>query len=143
MSEEVVGGLLERRAQLAGEIELTQMALRRKIADLDSVDAAIRVFAPHLATETPRLGRIPPQHQALRGAVKATVVTVLTAADRAVTTETIARQLLADRKLPLDDPQLRDLFIRRAGQALFTLAKRGRVRKAGQLGRFSGWELVR
>ena len=143
MSDDVVEGLVDRRAQLAGEIELTQIELRRKIADLDSLDAAIRVFAPHLATEMPRLGRIPPQHQALRGAVKTTIMAVLTAADGVVTTETIARQLLADRKLPFDDPQLRDLFIRRAGQALFTLAKSGTVKKAGQLGRFGGWELVR
>jgi hypothetical protein len=66
---------------------------------------------------------------------------VLEAASGPVTTEILARQLLADRKLPLDDPQLRDLFIRRVGQALFVLSKRGVVRKAGKQGRFGGWEL--
>ena len=143
MSEEVVAGLLDRRALLAGEIELRQIELRRLIADLDSLDAAVRVFRPDLSTETPSLGRIPPQHQALRGAVKTTILAVLTAADAPTTTETIADQLLADRRLPGNDPELRDLFIRRAGQALFMLKKAGKVRKAGKLGRFGGWELVR
>ena len=143
MSEEIVAGLLDRRARIAGEIELAQIELRRKIADLDSLDAALRVFRPDLSSETPRLGRMPPQHQALRGAVKATILTVLTAADASVTTETIARQLLTDRRLPVDDPLLRDLFIRRVGQALFVLQKRGEVRKTGKLGRFGGWELAR
>ena len=104
MSQEIVARLVDGRAQLAGEIELAQIELRRKIADLDSLDAAIRVFAPHLATETPRLGRIPPQHQALRGGVKATIMAAVTAAGVPTTTDTIARQLLENRKLPLDDP---------------------------------------
>ena len=142
MTEEVVAGLLERRAQLAGQIELRQIELRQLIADLDSLDAAIRVFVPHLATETPKLGRVPPQHQALRGAVKATVLTVLDSAEEPVTTETIARQLLADRRLPSDDLRLRDLFIRRVGQALFVMEKRGEVGKAGKIGRFGRWKLT-
>ena len=44
MSAEVVAGLLDRRAKPAGDIELKQIELRRLIADLDSLDAAVRVF---------------------------------------------------------------------------------------------------
>ena len=102
----------------------------------------MRVFRHNLSTEAASLGRIPLQHQALRGVVKAKILAVLTAADTSATTESTARQLLADRRLPLDDPQLRDPFIRRAGQALFMLQKRGQVRKVGKLGRSGGWELV-
>ncbi len=68
---------------------------------------------------------------------------MLTSADASVTTETIARQLLTDRRLPVDDHQHRNLFIRRVGQALFLLQRRGEVRKAGKRGRFGGWKLVR
>ena len=50
--------------------------------------------------------------------MKVTVTSMLKAATDPITTEAIALQLLAGRKLPLHDPQLRDLFIRWAGWEL-------------------------
>lgn len=143
MSEEVIAGLLEKRAQIAGEIERRQVEICRLVGDLDSVESALRVFAPHLAKAVTKGAHIPPQHQALRGVVKATIMTMLSTAETPVTTESIAIRLLENRRLPLDDTRLRDTFIRRVGASLYSLQLRGLVRKAGKFGRFGGWELVR
>lgn len=142
MTSEVVAGLVERRAQIAGAIELAQLEVRRLIADLDTVDAALRVFAPDLATETDRARPVPPQHQALRGSVKATIEAALRGATAPVTTEMLALRLLEERRLPTTDPQLRKLFIARAGAALFHMARRGAVRRGEAQGRFNGWEVA-
>ena len=140
MTDEVVAGLLERRAQVAGEVGQAKARLRGLIGDLDSLDAALRVFAPNLATETNRTRPVPPQHQALRGAVKATIEAVLRETKVPVTTETLAYRLMEDRRLSLTDARLRKLFIQRVGSALFYMARRGTVRRVGMQGRFNGWE---
>ena len=139
MGEVVVEGLLERRAQIAGEIEVLQLRIRALIGALDSMDAAVRLFAPDLATETPEKRRAPPQHQALRGAVKATILGALREANGPVTTEQIAVRLAADRRLPAGDERIRKLFIQRVGAALFHMERRGDVKRVGKVGRFGGW----
>src|ERR1035438_3410115 len=136
-----VSGLIAKRGEIAGQIELAQIALRRLISDLDHVDATIRLFAPELATETIK-SRIPPQHQALRGEVKRIVLDALREAQHPVTSGDIARRVMAARMLPTGDPELVSLFTRRIGAALHVMRRKGVVRQAHQPGRFNGWELV-
>jgi len=40
-----VSGLVRKRAEIAGQIDLTQLGLGLMIADLGHIDAAIRIFA--------------------------------------------------------------------------------------------------
>lgn len=138
----VVTALVRKRAELAGQIEYGQIQLRKLIGDLDNIDASIRIFAPDLATETIKPKPAPPQHQALRGVVKATILDVLRDADGPVTTETFAAQLMKDRCLPDNNPAVRKLLINRVGAALHVLRDRGTVRRAELPGRFNGWELA-
>jgi hypothetical protein len=138
-----VSGLIAKRAEIAGQIEVAQIELRRLIANLDHVDATIRLFAPDLATETIRSKRpMPPQHQALRGEVKRTVLDTMREARRPVTTAEIATKVLSARMLPATDPELRKLFVRRVGQCLHMMRGKGIVRALELPGRFQGWELV-
>jgi hypothetical protein len=44
-----VSGLVRKRAEIAGHIEVAQIGLRRMIADLDHIDAAIRMLVPEAA----------------------------------------------------------------------------------------------
>lgn len=46
------------------------------------------------------------------------------------------------RSLPASDPELRALFIRRIGQFLLMMMRKGVVRQVQQPGRFNEWELV-
>ena len=52
MSEShVVSALIRKRAELAGQIEGTQIRLRQFIIDLDNLDATLRLFAPDIDLE--------------------------------------------------------------------------------------------
>ena len=42
----MLSGLVCKRAELAGQIEHMQMELRKLVTDLDTIDAAIRIFDP-------------------------------------------------------------------------------------------------
>ena len=42
----VVTGLIEKRREIAGQIEALQARMRQAVADLDHVEAAIRLFKP-------------------------------------------------------------------------------------------------
>jgi hypothetical protein len=138
-----VSGLIAKRAEIAGQIGVAQIELRRLIANLDHVDATIRLFAPDLATETIRSKRpIPPQHQALRGEVKRIVLDTMREARRPVTTAEIASRVLSARMLPATDPELRKLFVRRVGQCLLMMKRKDVVRIVELPGRFQGWELT-
>jgi hypothetical protein len=44
-----VSGLVRKRAEIAGHIEVAQIGLRRMIVDLDHIDAAIRMLVPEAA----------------------------------------------------------------------------------------------
>ena len=137
-----VSGLVRKRAEIAGQIEVAQIALRRMIADLDHIDAAIRIFAPEIATETIKGRPNPPQHQALRGEVKRIILDALREAQHPLTTADIAQRVMGARCLPASDPELRTLFIRRVGQSLHVMRHKGVTRIVEQPGRFQGWMLV-
>jgi hypothetical protein len=138
-----VSGLIAKRAEIAGQIEVAQIELRRLISNLDHVDATIRLFAPDLAVETIKSRHpIPPQHQALRGEVKRIVLDTMREARGPVTTAEIASRVLAARMLPASDPELRKLFVRRVGQSLLMMKRKDVVRIVELPGRFQGWELT-
>lgn len=137
-----VAGLLEKRGEIAGKIEVAQITLRRLIRDLDNVDGTIRLFAPELATETIKNRPVPPQHQAMRGEIKRIILDALREAQYPITTGDVATKVMSARLLPATDPELRKLFVRRVGQSLAVMKSKGVVRQIEQPGRFNGWELA-
>ncbi len=136
-----VAALVDKRGEIAGQIERAQIALRRLIADLDHVDACIRIFAPELATETIKTRPVPPQHQALRGEVKRTALDRLRRATGPITTGEIAEAVMAARRLDTTDQELLSLFIRRIGACMRQMRLKGVVEQVELDGRFKGWRL--
>ena len=51
MTDYVVTGLVKRRAEIAGQIEAIHEQLKKLLADLEAVDAALGVFDPSIACE--------------------------------------------------------------------------------------------
>jgi len=45
-NDHIVSGLVRKRAEIAGQIEASQEALRSLVIDLDNLDATIRLFGP-------------------------------------------------------------------------------------------------
>ena len=66
-NEHVLGGLTRKRAEIAGQIEHTQAALRKLVTDLDAIDAAIRIFDPEADIGAIKAKAYPPRHAAFRG----------------------------------------------------------------------------
>ena len=62
-----LAGLVEKRAEIAGQIAHTRATLRQLIIDLDHVDAAIRIFDPSYDVEGIRQKIPTAAHRALRG----------------------------------------------------------------------------
>jgi hypothetical protein len=62
-----LAGLVEKRAEIAGQIAHTRAMLRQLIIDLDHVDAAIRIFDPSYDAEGIRQKIPTAAHRALRG----------------------------------------------------------------------------
>ena len=62
-----MAGLVEKRAEIAGEIAHTRAKLRQLIIDLDHVDAAIRLFDPNYDVEGIRQKIPSAAHRAIRG----------------------------------------------------------------------------
>ena len=73
----VVTALIRKRAEIAGQIEHTQTALRQLIIDLDNLDATIRLFKPDIDLEEIKPRPFPPRHAAFRGEIARIVFAAL------------------------------------------------------------------
>ena len=62
-----LAGLVEKRAEIAGQISHTRAPLRQLIMDLDHVDAAIRIFDPSYDIERIRQKIPSAVHRAILG----------------------------------------------------------------------------
>jgi len=139
----VLNGLVRKRAEIAGRIEANQQELRRLIADLDSVEATIRVFDPTVDLNAVHPRPVPPRHAAFKGEVSRIVFVSLRQATTPITSRQIAVLMVKERGLNPDDRDLMTLMTKRVGACLNTQCKRGVVRSVRVPGPLLGWELAR
>jgi len=99
MVDYVLTGLVKRRAELAGEIEATHARLRKLMADIERLDAAILQFDPDYKLESirPRAFRLP-KDCAERGDMTRIVLDILRQASEPLITRDIAIELLTQRR---------------------------------------------
>jgi hypothetical protein len=143
-SAEHLGGLVEKRAEITGQVSHTRATLRQLIIDLDHVDAAIRIFDPSYDVAGIRQ-KIPSMaHRAIRGDMTRATLDALRDAPGPMTTKELARHVMAERGLNTANAALLQLFTRRTGALLRWQKKRGILRsvKDPQHGRFDLWEIA-
>lgn len=138
-NEHVLGGLTRKRAEIAGQIEHTQAALRKLVIQLDSIDAAIRIFDPQadLAMIAPKA--YPPRHAAFRGEMMRFVMGALRIAEEPVTSRDIALEVMKGRGLNPDDAELSITIRKRVGACLYKLKQQGVAREVPIAGELKGW----
>src|SRR6185437_12505994 len=105
MTDYMFEGLLKRRAQLTGDIELTHEKLRKMVLDLEALDAVILQVAPSdfkVETIKPKAFR-PPADWARRGEMSRIVLSILRQAAEPMSTRDIAVQMLIERALDKSD----------------------------------------
>lgn len=135
-----VAGLVEKRAQLAGQLKYLRAEERKIICDLDHIDAAIRLFDPD--ADTTRIVRYPTKHRAKKGEVVRLVFRLLRASDRPLTALDIVHQQIKERKLKADDSTV-VIMRKRIGACLTKLKADGHIRNTPSSGLYKLWELNR
>ena len=142
-SPNLLNGLVAKRAEIAGQIEANQAALRKLVADLDAVEATIRVFDPNVDLDAIHPRPVPPRHAAFKGEVTRIVFDCLREAQAPMTSREIALRLMEWRKLDPGDAGLVTLMTKRVGACLKAKKEQGIVRSIRTDGPLLGWELVR
>jgi hypothetical protein len=135
-------GLVNRRAELTGEIEATHGKLRQMLADLESLDATILQFDPsfHIEAIRPKAFR-PPSDWANRGQMSRVVLSILRQAAEPLTSRDIALELLVSRAMDKRDQRLLRLMTKRVGVALRTQRDNGSVQCEQGPGQFMLWRI--
>jgi hypothetical protein len=140
--ENLLAGLIRKRAEIAGKIEATQMQVRQLIIDIDNVDATIRLFKPDIDLEEIKPKLLPPRHTAFKGEVSRIVLGALRNTAESLTTKDITIRVMSERNLNLNDKGLVRIVSKRVAACLKHHRNKGLVRSerrgAGML-----WEIVR
>ena len=139
----VIAGLTRRRAALAGDIEHTHERLRQMLANLETIDATLKMFDPDYPIETikPKAFR-PPPDWARRGEMSRTVLNILRQASEPMTTRDIALEMLITRALDKSDKRLLRLMGKRVGVALRYQRDNGLVKSEQGPGQYMLWEIT-
>lgn len=139
-----IQGLLRKRAYLSGDIESTHARLREMIAELEHLDATIRLFDPSYSAETvkPKAFR-PPDDWAHRGEMSRVILGILRQASEPLTSRDIAVGLMKERALNTDDLRLIRLMTKRCGVALRHQRDRGLVISEQGPGQYMVWTLAK
>jgi hypothetical protein len=132
----VVSALVDKRAELAGQIVRIEQQLGQFRADLIHIDATIRLFAPTLEPETIKAKVIRRRNDWFeQGEVKRRVLDTLRRSDQPMAAPGLVRAVMSERGL---DPADRAVFAKvqlKVGANLRQLASRGvLIRSTGKHG---------
>lgn len=125
MTDYLVEGLMKRRAALAGEMLAAQERLAQLARDLETLDGALRLVAPHMDIQAiaPKMVK-PPDDWSKRGEMSRQVFGILRAANKPLTSREIAAQMIVNRGLAAT-PKLLNLMTRRVSSCLRDKRERG------------------
>ena len=141
-NEHVLSGLIRKRAEVAGELEIAQTRVRQLIIDIDNVDATIRLFAPDIDLEEIRPKPVPPRHTAFHGEISRVILNTLRETGLALTTKDIALRVMTERNLNAADPRLTRTVQKRVGASLRNLRARRLVVSVTGAGSNLRWKLA-
>lgn len=121
--EITVFGLVRKRAELSGAIDATRDKLTQMMADLDHLDAAIRILDPAADDHFDKSKRPPAMFAGFRGELSRFILDTLRGGERLTTREMTERVMLA-RQLDPADANSFWIMGRRVGNALRTLSEK-------------------
>jgi hypothetical protein len=137
-----VAGLIEKRREIAGQIDHCQRQLRQLTADLDHLDATIRLFDPDADLASVGAKPYPPRHAAHKGEMARFVYAALRDADGPLTSLDIARKVMEGRGLDTADASATVLIRKRVGACLWKLRDKGEVAQVPLEGAYKGWTMT-
>jgi hypothetical protein len=140
-NEHVLSGLMAKRAELAGQIETMQRAMRELVATIGHIDAAIRVFDPNADIEDIK-PKLPPRFQAFKGEVSRLVLNALRESKKPLPVSDLTLTVAAGRGINPDDKPFMRVLSRRVGACLRNLRKKKLVAMTRPPGSLGLWQIV-
>lgn len=138
----VLNGLLTKRAELSGKIEMLQKEIRELVVAVDHIDGTLRVFDPNVDLDEIK-PKLPPRHSAFRGEVSRLVLITLRKSPKPLPVSEITLHVAAGRGLNNEDKPFLRVLTKRVGACLRNLRKKGLVRLVREVGHVGLWEIVR
>lgn len=125
--DQTLSGLLRKRAELASETVSMRTALDDKLAALDAIDAAIRVFNPNLTPDDIPERRAVPPHSATTSEMRRFLIDLLRSEGRPVKTLQATDALLEARGIDKRDRVAATLIRKRVTDAFRRMRQNGTV----------------
>jgi hypothetical protein len=141
-NEHVLADLIRKRAEVAAALEEAQSRVRRLTADMESVDATIRMLEPNIDLAAIRPKALPPRHVAHHGEVMQAIFDALRGTGEPLTTNDLTMRVMASRSLNTSDAPLVRTMQKRVGAAMRQLREKGRVRSERLHGGKAGRQLA-
>lgn len=140
--ERVLGGLVRKAGEIAGEIVKARLALKRLTNALEAVDATILLFDPAREVKLIKPKGLAQKHAAFRGEMSRFVLEKLRAASEPVTSLEITKAIMEARELSFDDRAMTTTLQKRVSSCLSHLKEQEIVREIPLEGQYKGWALA-
>ena len=139
-NEHVLSGLIAKRAELAGQIEMKQREMRELVATIGHVDATIRAFDPTADLDDIK-AKLPPRFQAFKGEVSRLVLDALRTSSKPMPVSDLTLIVAAGRGINSDDKPFMRTLSRRVGACLRNLRKKNLVLMTRPPGSLGLWDI--
>jgi hypothetical protein len=141
---QTLSGLIRKRKAMLDELYQTHDRLQRLLSDIPAIEAAIYVLGPEIELEAVReiAVKLPKGEQRPMQTARSSMA-VLRKAGRPMTTRDIARQIMTERGLDVQDHAMLRVMTTRVLAALRPQRERGLVRSSPGEGVQLQWEVVR
>jgi hypothetical protein len=120
-----ISGLIRKRQEIASEIDVVQDRLRVLVANIDALDATIRLFSPGLAIESVHVRPTPRRHAAKTGDNAKLILSILREADGPLSHRELTVKIMEHRGLSVADRMMYGAMRNRVGASLRGMRERG------------------
>ena len=124
---QTLSGLIRKRAECGGAIDTLHAQLELRMAEMHTLDSAIRVFAPDIDLEATPVRRVTPANACFRGEMARFFLDALRRAPEGLTTAELSTAVMKVRRLNTADLVLARATLRRTGQSLKGLRNKGYI----------------
>jgi hypothetical protein len=121
----VVTALIARRREIPGQIEDLQRQMKERVAELDHIEARLRIFAPDIDLEELNPRPVPPLHAAFKGEVTRILLEALRKTTTSLGTRELTYEVMRWRGTKTDDAMLVRLMQQRVTACLGHWRTRG------------------
>ncbi|MDB2415187.1 hypothetical protein N9W34_05385 [Rickettsiales bacterium] len=129
MSETIINGLVKRKEEITTERKRIQLQLKAMAADIEHINATIRIFSPDYQAVSQRV-------KTERGSISRKLFDILRESDKPMTSKEIAIEMVG-----ADSDELR-VMVKRIGVTLCNYRKKGKVKSSMGENNANLWQIA-